>query len=91
MRKKQEETDIITAVKEEVPVAEPQKEYTEIAKEESSAIDPKKVKVSTCSISLSGPADVPSLCKSIYNILNAQSNGRQVISFRFKCEFSMEE
>lgn len=50
-----------------------------------------KVKVSTCSISLSGPADVQTLCKSLYNILNAQSNGRQVVSFKFKCEFSMEE
>lgn len=89
--KKQEEKDTITAAKEEVPIVEPQKVYAAIAKEETPAIDPKKVKVSTCSISLSGPADVPSLCKSLYNILNAQSNGHQVISFRFKCEFSMEE
>lgn len=58
------------------------------AKEELPA---QKVKVSTCSITLSGPADVDSLCKSINNILNAQSNGRQVVSFKFKCAFSMEE
>ena len=56
-----------------------------------SAIEPQKVKVSTCSITLSGPADVDSLCKSINNILNAQSNGRKVVSFKFKCAFSMEE
>lgn len=89
--KKQEEKDIIIAAKEEAPVVKPQKECAVIAKEESSTVDLKKVKVSTCSISLSGPADVQTLCKSLYNILNAQSNGRQIVSFKFKCEFSMEE
>ena len=66
-----------------------------VTKEELPAENPanslQNVKVSTCSITLSGPADVDSLCKSINNILNAQSNGRKVASFKFKCAFSMEE
>lgn len=62
-----------------------------VAKEDEISTKSQKVKVSTCSITLSGPADVDSLCKSITNILNTQSNGRKIASFKFKCAFSMEE